>query len=568
MVVGNGDVTLQAAVGDNSAASNGASVLGVTFAAYANGHPNDAFASNPGMELDTPSGTTAQLILSQADLQKAASEYGTGSEVSITWTARAVVEGSNGPESKPSPRASCTFIFNDATPSTPSLWADSAHTTACDSLSGLTIGDPATVYVTSPDGTTATAPSSYSYSLNSGGPQTVAADTAAPYAAAFSVTPTSGFNVLSVTAVGPGGNLSQTATCDFPAAEPGPEADQDLTGDSIPDLLTAGTGTSGGVAPGLWLAAGEGSNGTFNGTVNTAATDIAPSGPQGVGTPASWDGFQAIIGQFLGSGDNAVQAYNPATGVGFLFPGLGNGTVNVLQGLSLADTFDFQPYIDANGDTNANPDAPLQLVDAYNVSGNNTGYPDEMGVVTDPTLGGFLAYYAANDGAGIFDASTGAPYILSNLTPDGTMDWSNWTITTAAAPAGAETASGSPVLADMYLWNSQTGALYLWELTGLGNEVTGVEGFPGFIPGTNSTATLSYAQVTVDPGTSTDTGWNTGSTLNTLQAIQINGGTGLIDVTSTGQVQSWAVDINDGTATAAIAQANATGSSQLLQTGN
>ncbi|MGH3169731.1 MAG: hypothetical protein ACRDN0_28105, partial [Trebonia sp.] len=538
MVIGNGDVTLQAAVSDPSAASQGASDLGVTFAAYANGDSKDALIPSTSM-VDAPSGTTAELLLSQADLQNAASKYGTGGEVSITWAARAVVEGSNGPESKPSPLAFCTFTFDDATPSTPSLWADSGHTIACDSLSGLTIGDPATVYVTSPDSTAATVPSSYSYSLNSGNPETVAAGTASPYAAALSVTPTSGFNVLSVTAIGPGGNLSQPATCDFAAAEPGPEADQDLTGDSIPDLLTVGTSTSGGVAPGLWLAAGEGSNGTFNGTVNTAATDIAPNGPQGVGTPASWDGYQAIVGQFLGAGDNAVQAYDPATGA-VLLAGEGNGTVNTGQGTNLTGTFDFQPYTDANGDTNPNPDSPLRLVDAYNVSGDNSSYPDEMGVVTDPTLGGFLAYYAANDGVGDFDASTGgAPYILSNPTPDGTMDWSNWTITTAAAPAGAETASGSPVLADMYLWNSQTGALYLWELTGLANEVTGVEGVPGFIPGTNSTATLSYTQVTVDQGTSTDAGWNTGSTLNTLQATQVNGGAGLIDVTSAGQVQSW-----------------------------
>ena len=165
-------------------------------------------------------------------------------------------------------------------------------------------------------------------------------------------------------------------------------------------------------------------------------------------------------------------------------------------------------------------------------------------------------------------ASSGAPYILSNTTPDNTMDWSNWTITTAAAPAGAETASGSPVLADMYLWNSHTGALYLWELTGLANEVPGgINIFTSPITYANSTATLSYSQVTVDPGTSTDAGWNTGSTLNTLQATQINGGPGLIDVTSTGQVQSWTVDIDDSTATATIAQANAADSSQLLQTG-
>ena len=103
--------------------------------------------------------------------------------------------------------------------------------------------------------------------------------------------------------------------------------------------------------------------------------------------------------------------------------------------------------------------------------------------------------------------------------------------------------------------------------TGLANEVPG-----GFNPSTfasvnaTATATLSYSQVTVDPGTSADAGWNAGRTLSTLQATQVNGGTGLIDVTPAGQVQSWTVDISS-TATATIAQANATDSSQLLQTG-
>jgi hypothetical protein len=117
----------------------------------------------------------------------------------------------------------------------------------------------------------------------------------------------------------------------------------------------------------------------------------------------------------------------------------------------------------------------------------------------------------------------------------------------------------------MYLWNSQSGALYLWELTGLTNEVPGGFNINTFTF-TNATATVSYSQIAVDPGTPMDAGWNTGSTLNTLQATQINGGTGLIDVTSTGQVQSWTVGIDDTTATATIAQANAADSSQLLQT--
>lgn len=565
-VVGNQSVILQAAVSDSGATGSG-SLLRVVFAVYANGDSGDTFASNASMKVDAASGTTADLVLSQADLQNAASKYGRGGEVSITWTARAAVEGSNGPASPPSRLASCTFIFNDAAPKTPSLWADAGYTTACDSLSGLTIGQPATVYVTSPGRTAkGSVPLSYSYSLNGGNPETVAAGSASPYAAAFSVTPSSTSNVLTVTAIGPGGNASPAATCDFAAAQPPLEADQDLTGDNIPDLVTIGNPASG-VAPGLWLAAGEGSDGTFNGTINTAATDIAPNGPQDAGTPSSFDGLQAIIGKFFGTNSNAVEAYDPSTGVAFLLPGESNGTVNTSQETSVDSVFDFSPAIDASGDTNPSPDNALQLANAYNVSGDNEPSPDQIGVYNDPTLGGFLAFFASDGGPGGYDSAIGGnPYLLSNPTPDGTMDWSNWTITTAAAPAGAKTASGSPVLADMYLRNSQTGALYLWELTGLANEVPG--GFnPNTFADTNATATLSYSQVTVDPGTPKDAGWNTGGTLNTLQATQINGGTGLIDVTSTGQVQSWTVNIDDSTATATIAQANAADSSQLLQTG-
>jgi len=454
-VVGTGSVTLQAAVSDSGAPSG--SLLRVVFRVYANGDRRDTFATNVSMKVDTASGTTADLVLSQADLQNAVSEYGTDGQVSVTWTARAAVKATKGLASPPSRRASCTFRY-------------------------------------------------------------------------------------------------------------GPEADQDLTGDNIPDLLTVGNSTSG-VAPGLWLAAGEGSHGTFNGTVDTAATDIAPTGPQGVGTSSSWDGYQAIIGQFLGPGSNAVEAYDPSTGAGVLLPGASNGTVSTSEGQNLTGVFDFQPYIDASGDTNVSPDDPLQLVNAYDVSGDDVDYPDQIGVFTDPTLGGFLAYFVNDDSVNGFDSAIGgAPYILTNATPDGTLDWSDWTITTAAAPAGATTATGNPVLAEMYLCNSATGALYLWELTGLTNEVPGGFNINTFSY-TNATATLSYSQITVDPGTPTDAGWNTGSTLNTLQATQINGGTGLIDVTSTGQVQSWTVDIDGATGTATIAQANAADSSQLLQTG-
>ena len=172
-VIGDGFVNLEATATDSSAAASGL-YLDMSLAVYANGDPRDTFA---GGELDTPSGQSAILQLTQAELQNAVSKYGRDGEVSVTWTARAAVKkGSDGPVSPTSHLASCTFTFNEADPSTPSLWADSGHTTACDSLSGASIGKPVTIYVTSPGrATKATVPLSYSYSLNSGNSVTVAA---------------------------------------------------------------------------------------------------------------------------------------------------------------------------------------------------------------------------------------------------------------------------------------------------------------------------------------------------------------------------------------------------------
>jgi hypothetical protein len=43
----------------------------VVFTAYADARSHDSFASNASMTVDTPSGTTADLSLSQADLRGA-----------------------------------------------------------------------------------------------------------------------------------------------------------------------------------------------------------------------------------------------------------------------------------------------------------------------------------------------------------------------------------------------------------------------------------------------------------------------------------------------------------------
>ncbi len=97
-----------------------------------------------------------------------------------------------------------------------------------------------------------------------------------------------------------------------------------MTGDGIPDLLTVGAGTTG-TASGLWLADGQANGGRFDGTVDTTASDIAPDGPQDIGTPSSWNGLKAFTGQFTDSGFNDIEAYQPGTGTSTSCPARATG---------------------------------------------------------------------------------------------------------------------------------------------------------------------------------------------------------------------------------------------------
>jgi hypothetical protein len=144
-------------------------------------------------------------------------------------------------------------------------------------------------------------------------------------------------------------------------------------------------------------------------------------------------------------------------------------------------------------------------------------YPDQIGLFDDPNAGAYLAYFVNNNGDNTF-----SEYQLTNPTPDNSMDWCDWTITTSN---NSQDYTGPT---DMWLWNQTTGALYLWQLTGLTEVAT-----TGL---TNPTATLTYTQTEVS------TGWNQGATLNTVQATEINGEPGLITVDGSGQIQSWYLD--------------------------
>jgi hypothetical protein len=530
-VLGNGNVSLDAAVYDKDGTATGS--LTVDYAAYADGDTADTFATNPSMSVSAGSGTTAALVLSATDLETAVTKYGSDDEVEITWTA-SVSDGLSGIPS--SPTASCTFTFSTAVAGAPII-LDSTGKACSTSTVSYTVGTAAT-FTLEPNGTSSapTEPTAYIYQLNGGNPITVAAGTSSPYSATISVTPTRHTNVLTVDATAAGGNIGQASDCVINAAAPSPAVDQDMTGDGIPDLLTVGNGTTG-TAAGLWLAAGQGNDdGYFDGTVATTASDIAPLGPQDIGSPSDWDGLKAITGQFTGSGFNDIEAYEPGgnNGVGavYVLPGQGDGSATTSEeqnlGAILTDT----------NPVSEDTDYPQQLVNAYDVSadgGMAESYPDQIGLFDDPDEGAYLAYFANSDGFNNFDAgNNGSPYVLTNASPDATMDWTDWTITT-----DHDTRDGT-TYTDMWLWDESTGALYLWELTGLTEEAPN--------------ATLNYTQTEI----STD--WNKNTTLATFQATDVNDKPGLVTVTSTGQVQSYAYSGG------ALTQVNANTSAQKLLT--
>jgi hypothetical protein len=551
-VLGNGNVILDAKV--NNADGN---PMTVTFAAYANGNTSDTFATNPSMSESSGADVAAPFRLSAADLESADAKYGTSGVVSITWTAKSQVGLTGVPAS---PTATCQFKFSTAKPGAPDI-TDPTGASCGDTGSTQQYSVGTAVKLTATGNATASAPAnpdSYSYQLNGGNPIVVAAGTSSPYKGTITITPTRITNVVTVTAIAAGGNIGQTASCWITASPPPAAVDQDMNGDGIPDLLTVGSGSTG-TAAGLWLASGNG-NGSgggsrFDGTIDPTGTDIGPYGPQGLAaatsgansaTPASWTGLRAMSGQFLGPGFNDIEAYHPGTDQAYVLQGEGDGSIAASQDTNFTDVFTDTHYYDAGGDQTS--DYPLQLANAYNVSGNDEPYPDQIGLFSDATTGSFLAYFANNDGVNTFDAGTGdgQPYELTNSTPDGSA-WSDWTITTDSDTRGGTADT------DLYLWNSDTGALYLWELTGLTSLTTGGFDIDTFTD-TNPTATLTGSLVELSAN------WHKGGSLNTLQGTDIGGQPGLMDVTSTGQIESWAWN---GTA---LVQANATGADQRLLT--
>ncbi|MFF3918247.1 hypothetical protein ACFYZB_33055 [Streptomyces sp. NPDC001852] len=454
-LVGDGDVTLYAKVSDPDGGT-----LGVDFRLSPHGSESgDAIAETDPAKLTAQSGSTAVYVIPKATLESAAG----GSVTEFDWKVRATDFHRTGAWS-----TICHFSFDPTRPGTPVIAQPGAST----------VGQPLSIAVTAPGG--GTVPSRYQYQFNGGAPATVTADTTGN--ATITVTPTSRTNTLSVTGMSAGGNFGGTATISFNSAAPSTDqTDGDLTGDGIPDLLTVGA--QNGLPPGLWLAPGTG-----DGHASTSPADIGVNG-NGLntnGSPADFDGSAVVTGRFTGGTEQDVLVYYPGgndAGGGVIIKGNGDGSpLNPVGGNAVS--------VPAGAFQDINGDNPVQLSNAGNTSGGNTGFPDLIGVSGDSVNGYALNLYPSSAGAGNYQF----PVALNASTPDGTADWNNWALATMQLPA----ADGGSSTA-MFLWKKSTGELDLWKN----------------LAADPNTGHLTYTAYPVA------TGWNTGAAL-TLQAADAN----------------------------------------------
>jgi hypothetical protein len=274
-------------------------------------------------------------------------------------------------------------------------------------------------------------PATFVYQLNGGAPTPVAGGRRA---VTVSITPSRFTNTLAVWAIEPDDTFTDTADVFFNAEYPPPFADQDLTGDTRPDLLTLGGAT--GLPPGLWSATGKAAKGRLRTPATSIATiDLWPA--------PDFDGAQAISGKFTGTSFNDVLVYYPT--------GLNAGMAVIAASLDDGHPVDElgTHTISAGSMTDINGDNPIEVANAYDSAGTHGAYPDLFAVVGSPANGHTLDYYPNPGGTGAYYQANPTPL----ATPAGGADWNSWRIASTLLPSGTA----------LLLWNPTTGALYLWE---------------------------------------------------------------------------------------------------------
>ncbi|GAA1932916.1 hypothetical protein [Kitasatospora viridis] len=422
-VIGNGDVTLYAGVSDPDGGN-----LGVAFS-LVNSGTGQQIASSDTSSLQATSGTTTALFVPRSTLVGNAN----GALTTYQWNVWTTDGRLNSPTS-----AMCKFTFDPTHPGAPSITQQATSYTV-GTAAGFTIAPNAT-------GST---PASYLYQLNGANPQSVSATNGN---ATVTIKPTRRVNVLTLTAVSPGGNIGDTANLTLNAAAPATAVEHDMTGAGRPDLVVVGNQL--GLPPGLWL-----SSGITASSVNAAANDIGAlgTGAGGSGSPTDWNGTQAIVGHFAsGAGFNDVLDYNPANGTGQILFGAGDGS-------TLQPTAGNHVGILAN--SFQSPTNPAHFATQVANGGNLYAAANSLA----PSIPDLLIIA---DGILYDDPAFGTPGVyggttydlpLSATNPTGTGDWTGWTITSALV-------NGMPAL---FARNDAGNGLYYYNPTTLLNLATG-----------------------------------------------------------------------------------------------
>jgi Concanavalin A-like lectin/glucanases superfamily len=294
-----------------------------------------------------------------------------------------------------------------------------------------------------------------------------------------------------------GGTSGPTTTVSpFWGGQRQPADDGDFTNDGIPDLVFAPSVGSA-VPAGLWLATGD-----SDGTVNPLGIDLGGSYPAPDGYKSTWDGTDAVAGNFCGDTTTDVLVYNPGPYNAATNADAGGGAVLCGDGSTDALDLGYNPersILDVPSETfqDSNGNDATQLVDAGDTSGRGTGVSDVLATIGNQLVlfSTFApgAYQSDSDFGSI--CSFGDCALLSDTpTPDGSFDWDSWTLATAQINGGTA----------MYLWNPTTGALDLW--TGLTATDAANDGNFG------NYNLLKYTQYTISAG-GAKAKWNKGKSL-------------------------------------------------------
>jgi hypothetical protein len=454
----------------------------------------------------TASGQYSVMSLSEAFLKSVSGDALT----SFTWKA-ADTDGTL-PETGWS--TTCIFKYDPTRPGAPTAtFAANSSGYTCAIAGATTLGTAQQVgsscaITFGPAPTTTGSISGYVYQVNQQSP--VKVGSSGSITVTFTVPQI--VNTLTVDALSAGGNIGEETTVQFDGGELSPPAaDGSVANDGEPDLLVAG-GSGAAFPAGLWLTQTH-----ADGSVGSTPVNI---GVNGLGfdknaIPAQdWDGADVITGDFCGLGAQDVMAYFPTgTDAGGGAVDCSDGSADGLtQGSPLkggtADLITDGTFQDVEGNN------AVDVANAYNTSGLDDAAPDLFANSAE----GLYLYTSTtpNSYSHDFGCYQDCDFLSGQDSPDGQMDWQDWTIT-SAQQANGET--------DMYLWNSSAGELVLW------SDVTLVTSSSVSYPNATS---LSYNSTIVQLDD-----WNQAATDITLRAAVFAGSntpTLFVTDTSNGEV--------------------------------